>query len=109
VELLRAAHNVQDLPPPSAIVKGAAANEADYEQISEAEAQDLARKDREGVQQNLEREAEKIQSLLRIQTIAGGLLKHVPALKQATTKHSDHPSEITSANEAAVPKGIPKP
>ena len=64
VELLRTAHNIQQLPPASAIVVGSAAEETNYKEIQRSQADELVRKDREGVQRNLEREAEQIKTAL---------------------------------------------
>ena len=111
VELLRTAHNVQPLPPPSAIVTGAAADEASYRLISEPEAQELALKDREGVQQNLLREVERIQSLLNISTVAGGALRHVsgpPPEKQPSKDSGDSQLGPASTNERPTPKDLPE-
>jgi uncharacterized SAM-binding protein YcdF (DUF218 family) len=75
IDLLREAHNIQNLPPPSAIVKGSAANEADYVGVSAQEAEQLALKDRDGVQRNIRREADRLLSSLGVQQIAGGTPK----------------------------------
>lgn len=64
IEVLRAAHNVQPLPPPSGIVIGRAANESDYKEISAAEAARLASADEAGVRRNLEEEVAQIRSAL---------------------------------------------
>lgn len=75
VELLRTAHNIHPLPPPSAIVLGSATRESDYKEIQQSEADDLVRKDRDGVRHNLEQEAEQIKSVLGVKSLLSEILK----------------------------------
>jgi len=77
VEFLRAAHEIEYLPRPSGIVAGSAADESTYKDISAEEADELARKDREGVQRLLWLEADKIQSSLGLPRAAGGVPKQI--------------------------------
>lgn len=75
IELLRAAHNVQPLPPPSALVVGSASNETGYKDVPESEAKELVRKDNEGVRLNLEKEAQRIKSMLGVKSLPANTLQ----------------------------------
>ncbi len=85
VELLRAAHNVRDLPPPSGIVEGSAANEANHRELPSQQAEEIARQDREGVRRMIEREAEKIVTSLGAAQLTVETPKRIEASREADT------------------------
>ena len=57
VAVLKEVHNVRDLPPPSALVKGSATNPHDYHPLSDAEATAIAKADHQKVSALLNQEA----------------------------------------------------
>jgi len=105
VELLRVAHNVQDLPPPSAIVVGTATKEADYKEITPSEGDQLARSDRESVQRNLEREAGRIKSALGIPQIAGEPMKGPPTTEKQLNSAPES-GQIADSSSKSTPKSL---
>ncbi len=98
VELLRAAHNIQPLPPPSAIVVGKATRETDYQQIQQSEADELVRKDREGVRRNLEQEAEQIKAVL------GSLSEMLKLGKIGSQQQSAGPGQLSTDSDTTRAK-----
>lgn len=60
VALLRAAHNIEDLPPPAALIEGTASNQADYRDLSPERAAEIAEGDRDQVTKKLRDEAARI-------------------------------------------------
>lgn len=81
-DLLREAHNIKDLPPPCAVVRGSASNEADHREISAGEAEKLVRKDRENIREMFRLEAEKIISSLGVRQVASGQQRRIGASSQ---------------------------
>ena len=57
------------------IIVGSATKEADYKETQQSEAEELVRKDGEGVQRNLEQEAEQIKSALGVKPLSREILK----------------------------------
>jgi hypothetical protein len=97
VEILRHAHNIRDLPPPSGIVVGSAANPGDRKDLTAAAAQALVQGDREAVTRNLLQEASRIQSAL---LPAGAALK-----RDSLTPASDSQGALASSSSAGAPEG----
>ncbi len=89
--LLRAAHNVQELPPPTGLVKGSAADENNYQDLSPMEAAGIATGDNEEVQKKLIAEASRLLSSFAPQRLAAQAMcelktTEIPALETEKSK-----------------------
>jgi hypothetical protein len=72
VRILREAHNIQPLPPASALVAGTAKDSTQYKPLSAAEALQLQQQDNAGVEKMLRSEVDQIRSLAKVLSPAGG-------------------------------------
>lgn len=97
-ELLRHAHNVHELPPPSGIVKGSALNASDYQDISAAEAGKITERDRAGVTGQLAEEAVNIAKSLLSGKITSSISGAIDAARQADQPISNNKLEATTGS-----------
>lgn len=98
-ELLRHAHNIHDLPPPVALVKGSASNPSDYRDLSAADSAKLAQQDREGVTHQLEGEAVNIAKLLISGRIGSAVTGLVTKKKDTEVETTDQETSSTQQSE----------
>lgn len=87
--LLRHAHNIHDLPAPAGIVKGSAANPADYRDLSSEEAEAMAHNDHVQVENLLRAEAVRIAASVAGRQVSTSLppdLKAQSAMERQSAK-----------------------
>ncbi|HEY3972241.1 MAG TPA: hypothetical protein VGM18_04505 [Candidatus Sulfotelmatobacter sp.] len=84
VQILREAHNIQPLPPPSAVVLGSLTDTTQYKPLSPSEAMELQRQDEAEVQRLLISEADKIRESLQSAQLAGGQAEDPKNLAEKT-------------------------
>jgi len=86
INLLRAARNIQPLPPASALILGSPKDSAQYKALSPAEAEELQRKDEMGVEELLRSEVERMRAALLSAQLSGGPARDTKTLPQETSE-----------------------
>jgi hypothetical protein len=89
-EVLKAAHNIRQLPLPVAMVKGKATDESQYKELSVAEAQTISKKINEGVEGLLRNEVQRILDTVNPNQLPPGQDKALPPSHDARQQGEPH-------------------